>query len=225
MKGITILCITIVSAFFATSDAFNCNNNRCTAKGAVHTLCKYPNPNPAGACGKVIATGFTNAEKNEMVKSHNDLRSRVANGLEKRGNPGPQPPAKNMQHIVWDDAIANVAQRWANQCSFGHDTCRDDDRFYTGQNAAMTMTTGTVNTKPADIANMWYNEVEKMSKYQVSRLTNINDVGHYTQLVWAKTNRIGCGKIVYQMDQWKRYYVVCNYGPGGNFMGEPIYQT
>ncbi|KOC70985.1 Venom allergen 3, partial [Habropoda laboriosa] len=180
---------------------------------------------PSRNCGKVMAVAFSDAEKNEMVKAHNDFRRRVASGLEGRGSPGPQPPAKNMQTITWDNNLAYVAQRWVNQCTFGHDACRNDDRFYTGQNAAMTMTTGTVNTTPTDITKMWYDEVAQMDRNQVSRFTNGNNVGHYTQLVWANTNKIGCGKIVYQNDQWKRYYVACNYGPGGNIIGAPIYQV
>ncbi|CAL7938009.1 unnamed protein product [Xylocopa violacea] len=208
------LCFTIVVALVATSvTAIDCKKNSCLAKGQQHTLCKYPSSSPAPACGKVISVGFTNAEKNEMVQKHNSLRAYVAAGKETRGNPGPQPPAKNMKTMVWDDDLANVAQRWANQCQFGHDACRDDSRYYVGQNVAMTSTTGTVATKPSDIALMWYNEVKQMDRNQVRKLTNINGVGHYTQLVWADSDRLGCGKVVYEKNNWKTYYVVCNYGP------------
>ena len=44
--------------------------------------------------------------------------------------------------------------------------------------------------------------------------------GHYTQLVWKRTERIGCaahrcGRLEYP------YTLVCNYGPGGNTGGPP----
>lgn len=51
--------------------------------------------------GNVVkAYGLTNDEKNEILKRHNDFRQKVAKGLETRGKPGPQPPAKNMNVLV-----------------------------------------------------------------------------------------------------------------------------
>ncbi|XP_076759286.1 venom allergen 5-like [Xylocopa sonorina] len=219
------LCFTIVVALATSIAASSVWDGKCSVNSPEHTLHKYPNASPAAACGTVLSTGFTNAEKNEIVRIHNSLRGYVAAGKETRGNPGPQPRAYNMKTMVWDDALANVAQRWANQCHFGHDSCRNDARFYVGQNAALTGTTGTVKTSPADIAQMWYDEVSKMNKNQVQKFVFSENVGHYTQLVWANSDRLGCGKIVYKPNNWTYYYVVCNYGPGGNIIGEPIYMT
>ena len=39
-----------------------------------------------------------------------------------------------MLEMTWDDEIAAVAQRWADQCQFGHDSIRDVSRFKVGQN-------------------------------------------------------------------------------------------
>ncbi|XP_011858071.1 PREDICTED: venom allergen 3-like [Vollenhovia emeryi] len=49
----------------------------------------------------------------------------------------------------------------------------------------------------------------------------------YTQIVWANTTKIGCGQIeYYTMDgEWKYYFVVCNYGPSGNVIGDLIYEA
>ena len=38
---------------------------------------------------------------------HNKLRSKVANGLEKRGSNGPQPSASDMLELVWDDEVCD----------------------------------------------------------------------------------------------------------------------
>jgi len=43
---------------------------------------------------------MTNEERELITKLHNDFRRKVAKGLEKRGNPGPQPVANNMAKIV-----------------------------------------------------------------------------------------------------------------------------
>lgn len=50
------------------------------------------------------------------------------------------------------------------------------------------------------------------------------NTGHYTQVVWAKTTLIGCGRMTYKDKGWNKHYVVCNYGPSGNFIGAKIYE-
>ncbi|XP_076241858.1 venom allergen 3-like [Calliopsis andreniformis] len=219
-----LLYFAVLATFLAVScSAINCNNNRCTSQGQQQTLCLYPNPNPAAVCGQVFSVGLTNEEKNTIVNLHNQLRQRVASGKETRGNPGPQPPAANMQTLTWDDELAKVAQRWANQCTFGHDKCRDVERYKVGQNVGIRMTSGTQDTKVSDIIMMWYNEVEDFNRNIVNKYRFQSNVGHYTQIVWANTNKIGCGKIVYASN-WNNYYLVCDYGPAGNVLGLPIYE-
>ena len=34
-------------------------------------------------------------------------------------------PASNMRKLVWNSELEAVAQRWADQCTFGHDSTRD----------------------------------------------------------------------------------------------------
>ena len=58
-------------------------------------------------CGNPVGRGLSQAEKNEVVSMHNKLRSKVANGLEKRGSNGPQPSASDMLELVWDDEVCN----------------------------------------------------------------------------------------------------------------------
>ena len=45
------------------------------------------------------------------MKAHNDLRRRVAKGEETLGVGGKQPAAADMYQLVWDDDLAEVAQR------------------------------------------------------------------------------------------------------------------
>ncbi|XP_011863897.1 PREDICTED: venom allergen 5 2-like [Vollenhovia emeryi] len=61
-----------------------------------------------------------------VLDSHNLYRVLVANGREYRGNPGPQPAARTMMELIWDDELAVIARRWALQCKlFEKDQCRD----------------------------------------------------------------------------------------------------
>lgn len=52
----------------------------------------------------------------------------------------------------------------------------------------------------------------------VSTSGNWSDVGHYTQIVWRGTARVGCA--VHQSPQWD--YLVCRYSPPGNVMDQPV---
>ena len=51
-------------------------------------------------CSKVLGHGVTAAEKAQIVRAHNEYRAKLANGQERRGKPGPQPPAADMQQMV-----------------------------------------------------------------------------------------------------------------------------
>ncbi|MGH0126753.1 UNVERIFIED_CONTAM: hypothetical protein FKN15_033507 [Acipenser sinensis] len=53
---------------------------------------------------------------------------------------------------------------------------------------------------------------------------------HYTQLVWATTNKVGCAvHVCKRINVWgeiweNSVYLVCNYSPKGNWIGEAPYQ-
>ena len=56
-------------------------------------------------------------------------------------------------------------------------------------------------------------------------------VGHFTQLAWAQTWRIGCGKITYisknhlqNNEVTGQQLYICNYGVAGNFIRSEMYQ-
>jgi hypothetical protein len=50
-------------------------------------------------------------------------------------------------------------------------------------------------------------------------------VGHYTQLVWAQTWRVGCGKTFYKPEdaQFAQQMYICNYGVAGNLIRSEMY--
>lgn len=75
----------------------------------------------AEVCGTPVSRGITDADREAIMDMHNKLRNRVAEGKETRGPIGPQPPAANMRMLEWDEELAKVAQRWADQCQFAHD--------------------------------------------------------------------------------------------------------
>jgi hypothetical protein len=49
-----------------------------------------------------------------------------------------------------------------------------------------------------------------------SRTGDLEDVGHYTQLMWRDTGRVGCAK----SDNGENEVLVCRYAAAGNVIGE-----
>ena len=112
---------------------------------------------------KTQVRGFTEAGKDLIIKTHNDLRQKVAAGLETNGD---QPGASNMRKVVWNDEIAEIAQRLVDQCKFAHDKKRNMcDGTYVGQNIYMgwrsKQTEDEIMAGVDKPVTSWYSEVEK----------------------------------------------------------------
>ena len=61
---------------------------------------------------KIIQQGFDDAVITIIIDEHNDLRQRVASGLEANGD---QPAASDMMKVTWNTELGRIAQRWADQ--------------------------------------------------------------------------------------------------------------
>ncbi|XP_043468743.1 venom allergen 3-like [Leptopilina heterotoma] len=188
----------------------------------VHTMCRFTNPQ--SVCGARVSS-LTRAQRNEIVNIHNEFRRRVASGNEPRGSPGPQPRARNMPNMAWDAELATIAQRWANQCRFGHDTCRNVRRFQVGQNIASAWTTGSNLSSLRTLITSWYDEVAEFNRNQVEPFVYLVNTRHYTQMLWADSVRIGCGYVNYMDGIRNTILLICNYGPTGNVLGGRMYQV
>ncbi|XP_033607394.1 venom allergen 3-like [Cryptotermes secundus] len=190
-------------------------------------MCEFQT-SPGPKCEGYKKQPLTQKEKDLIVRKHNELRSKVANGQEHKGNPGPQPPASNMAELVWDDELAEIAQRWADQCEVGHDKCRTVERFSVGQNFASITTTSPefLNLLERQIQS-WYDEVEDVMPDTITAFPGSSQgvTGHYTQLVWAKTKYVGCGRSFHVTDRGRTTVLLCNYGPHGNMWGSSVYET
>jgi Cysteine-rich secretory protein family len=46
----------------------------------------------------------------------------------------------------------------------------------------------------------------------------LDDVGHYTQIIWRRTTHVGCA--VHQTPAWD--YLICRYAPAGNVIGQRV---
>ncbi|KAL6636814.1 hypothetical protein ACP70R_024386 [Stipagrostis hirtigluma subsp. patula] len=126
--------------------------------------------------------------------------------------------ADNVGPVRWDPTVARYAQDYAakraGDCRLQHSGGPYGENIWWGS-AGRAWTA-------ADAVRSW---VEEKRNYHYD--TNTCDAGkvcgHYTQVVWRKTQRIGCARVVCAAN--RGVFVVCSYDPPGNFNGERPFLT
>ncbi|KFM60493.1 Venom allergen 5, partial [Stegodyphus mimosarum] len=212
--------ITIISAIalaFGFIECGRCPYDKFTPN---HSFCKPPNP----SCN-ILERGVGAGDRMKILKLHNDYRVRVAAGQETEA--GGLPPAANMLEMVWDDELAAVAQKHAEQCNFQHDCsdCRRVERFRVGQNIYIAMNSEPPKKQDWDrVIKDFYDEVSTFNRNYIKPFV-FGSYGHFTQVVWAETWKVGCGYVLYKDPQWYNSFFVCNYGPAGNWMDGEMYKA
>merc|ERR1712142_381141 len=131
-------------------------------------------------------------------------------------------------------AVETIAQRWTSQCMFDHDKVRNlCDGTTVGQNAWQSGSDyeyydTDVNPNIGDAVNAWYNEVTNPG-FDASNINPYvfgHGYGHYTAVVWAETDRVGCGRVYYEgTGGWFYHLVICNYAVSGNLVGGTMYEV
>jgi len=205
------------------------NDDYC-AKNTDHTMCKYSGPS-AECAAKTEIRELSAAAKQAILDLHNDLRKKVAKGEETNGINPPQPGATNMRKMVWNTELEAIAQRWADQCNFGHDTIRDKlDGTSVGQNAywggnSQQEAEAAVQAGMTKAAQAWYDEIKDpgFDSQSIKPFVFSYGAGHYTQVVWAESEELGCGMVYYKGSSFWETLVVCNYAVAGNLQGGAMY--
>lgn len=119
------------------------------------------------------------------------------------------------EKLEWSEEMAALAADWAKKlkqknCGWEH---RPDNKF--GENL-FKGTTGAFDA--AYVVDAWAGEKADYN-YNRNKCKPGKMCGHYTQIVWQTTKKVGCAKIECDgMDIW-----VCNYDPPGNWVGEKPY--
>ncbi|XP_072335932.1 peptidase inhibitor 16-like [Scyliorhinus torazame] len=149
---------------------------------------------------------LSEAEKEDLVHVHNTYRSQV-------------PDASSMLRMNWDNDLAEMAAEYAQKCVWGH----NKERGTTGEN--LYVATSPLNLKEA--VKKWYSELTDYT-YETMDCTPQKMCGHYTQIIWANSNKVGCSS--HSCDEVKGLeyknlsLLVCNYLPPGNVVGEHPYK-
>lgn len=106
---------------------------------------------------------------------------------------------------TWDAELAAGAQAWAEQCVFEHSTGAWGENLSAGTNQV-----------PVGAVDSWYSEI---ANYNFAQPGFTPGTGHFTQLVWRASTRLGCGMArcpnIFP-DFGGANYFVCRYGVPGN---------
>lgn len=134
----------------------------------------------------------------ELLAAHNAYRASL--GL---------PPLR------WSDRLAANAQQWAEHLAEIGQLVHSGS----GQNLAIA-TAGTQSL--TQLVNLWGGEHAYFTNGyfpDISTTGDWMDVGHYSQMVWKTTTKVGCGFA--EGDGLD--VLVCDYDPPGNVMGKRPY--
>lgn len=123
--------------------------------------------------------------------------------------------ALGMSPLVWDQNLARYAQWYANQrrsdCELKHSNGAYGENIFWGSGNGWT---------PAEAAAAWVAE-RRWYNYRSNSCGGGQECGHYTQIVWRTTRRVGCARV--NCVGGRGVFMTCNYDPPGNFIGEKPY--
>ncbi|XP_063951936.1 peptidase inhibitor 16-like [Lytechinus pictus] len=158
---------------------------------------------------ETVSSSFSAEEAEAILEEHNRLRGLVS------------PEASNMLVMEWDDVLASTAQKWSDRCVFEHSslTGRSAGSGFTWVGQNLFAATGSAADIGVRGTVYWYNETFHYD-YEANTCTPKKECRHYTQVVWASTHAVGCGKsfcskltIPGEEGMTDATFVTCNYGP------------
>lgn len=128
--------------------------------------------------------------------------------------------AMGVRALDWDVKLAADAKSWADHLArtngFEHSPSDPSDMDAPGEN----LWAGTVGRySPEEMVQLWIDEKADFKPGvfpYISRSENLEAVGHYTQLIWKQTARVGCALA----SGAKEDILVCRYSLAGNVIGE-----
>ncbi|KAK9097909.1 hypothetical protein Syun_024954 [Stephania yunnanensis] len=120
--------------------------------------------------------------------------------------------------LMWDFELQDYANSWAmrrrGDCklehSFPEGGFKLGENIYWGSGSSWT---------PSDAVSAWAGE-ERYYNYNANHCEEGKMCGHYTQIVWKTTRRVGCARVVCDTGD---VFMTCNYDPVGNVIGEKPY--
>lgn len=120
--------------------------------------------------------------------------------------------------VKLDRRLTEYAKSRAREVS-SHERLREAHRGLDGEYGENLYWTGSTepNRLPGSAAvKAWYDEVSTYD-FQAGRFSH--STGHFTQLVWRGSTRIGAARATGRGGEWHENYVVVTFSPPGNVVG------
>ncbi|KAL5103436.1 Glioma pathogenesis-related protein 1 [Taenia crassiceps] len=152
----------------------------------------------------------TNVERAHILEAHLRVRENVI------------PRASNMLLMRYSSAMECLAAYWASFCRFEHPN-PSLYPWYRGIGQNLAIHSGFKPHLTESVCG-WEGE-RKFFDFFNNTCSKV--CGHYTQLVWANSDQVGCA--MRRCDgikpHWSnpQYLTVCQYKPGGNYIGQRPY--
>ncbi|MEW9854176.1 CAP domain-containing protein [Novosphingobium sp. M1R2S20] len=155
----------------------------------------------AGASVLLGATDLHGNFESRMLAAHNRERQLVG-----------------VEPLAWDPALARSARDWADHLKrtgrFEHapeqPSTPEGENLWAGTKGYYSL---------EQMVDGWSREKRyfKLGLFPYNSTTGrVEDVGHYTQLIWRRTRHVGCARITGPEEE----LLVCRYSEAGNYLGE-----
>ncbi|KAD2393155.1 hypothetical protein E3N88_40132 [Mikania micrantha] len=115
----------------------------------------------------------------------------------------------NLPPLKWDAEVEKRAIAWAEKRKVDCELIHSEGG---GENLAKGYITGM------QAVQMW---VDERPDYDYAKNECTAMCGHYTQVVWKNTTKVGCARR--KCNNNEDWIVVCNYAPPGNYIGQYPY--
>ncbi|XP_052345503.1 cysteine-rich venom protein ophanin-like [Oncorhynchus keta] len=154
------------------------------------------------ACNVVKMCPDSTVVQAEILNQHNAFRRAVT------------PTARDMLKMKWSEEAAASAQAWVDTCSMTHGppSSRMLGDYEMGENLFMSST----SRNWTQTVTAWHSEVRDYSYPNGS--INGKPIGHYTQVVWNSSYKVGCGVT---LCPGPVYFYGCQYYRAGNYKVAP----
>ncbi|XP_058081780.1 pathogenesis-related protein PRB1-2-like [Magnolia sinica] len=133
----------------------------------------------------------------DFLAAHNAARAQVGVGA-----------------MTWDPTVEAFARNYANQrigdCRLVHSGGPYGENIFWGSGREFTA---------ADAVNSWVGE-RRDYNYNANTCAAGKQCGHYTQVVWRDSVRLGCARVKCNSGA---IFITCNYSPPGNIVGRRPY--
>ncbi|KAK4337563.1 hypothetical protein RND71_042050 [Anisodus tanguticus] len=153
-----------------------------------------------------IISSTTNGLTQQQTSYTNYMKKATNNNIQQFL--APQNAARSMlrlKPLVWDNKLENYAKWYANQrrydCELRHSNGPYGENIFWGSGNGWS---------PAQAVSAWVGERHSYN-YGYNSCNGEQECGHYTQIVWRETRRIGCAQVTCY--NGLGVFMTCNYDP------------